>query len=171
MMDFFFRLSMAPGVIIHELSHALFCIFGGIKIHKIKLYSFNPKSKIAGFVTHDEPESFFQNFLISFGPFFINSLTTLILFSLIKSPWLVWQNTLYLWLGLTIGLQAIPSTGDAQSLLQSANRKVFKNPFIVLAYPFVFLIFLLNWLKRIHFDLLYVLTLFWLGNIFLKNGL
>ncbi len=171
MMEFVFRLAMAPGVIVHELSHALFCILGGVKIYKIKLFSFSNKSKVAGYVTHEDPESFWQNFLISFGPFFINSLMVLFLFALIRPPYLVWQNTLYAWLGLVIGLQAIPSTGDAQSLFESANRKVFRNPIIVLAYPVIFVLYILNWLKRINFDLVYVLVLFWLGNIFLKNGI
>jgi len=169
MMEFIFRLSMAPGVIMHELAHALFCIFSGVKIYKIKLFSFNIRSKVAGYVTHEEPESFWQNFLITFGPFIINSLTTLFLFALIKPPYLIWQNTLYLWLGLVIGLQAIPSTGDAESLFSTSNRRILRNPLILIAYPFVFLIYLLNWLKRINFDLVYVILLFWLGNIVLKG--
>lgn len=171
MFDYIFRLSMAPGVIMHELSHALFCVFGGVRIYKMRLFTLNRRNRVAGFVTHEEPQSFLQNFLITFGPFFINSLVALFLFSLIKSPYLVWQNTLFAWLGLTIGLQAIPSSGDAQSLLISANRRVWRNPLVVLAYPFVFLIYILNWLKRIHFDLIYVGILFWLGNIALKTGI
>lgn len=160
---------MAPGVMIHELSHALFCVFSGVKIYKIKLFSFNKKSKVAGYVTHAEPENFIQNFLISFGPLFINSLVTLFLFALIKPPFLVWQNTLLAWLGLVIGLQAIPSNGDAESLFSAANRRVLRNPLILLAYPFIGLIYILNWLKKINFDLIYVIFLFWLGNILLKG--
>lgn len=171
MMDYIFRLSMAPGVIIHELSHALFCVFSGVKIYKMRLFSLNKRNKIAGFVTHAEPDSFLQNFFITFGPFLINSFITLFLFSLIKAPYLVWQNTFFLWLGLTIGLQAIPSTGDAKSLVSTANRRILRNPLILIAYPFVFLIYLLNWLKKIHFDLIYVGVLFWLGNILLKSGI
>ncbi len=171
MMEYIFRLSMAPGVIMHELSHALFCIFSGVKIYKIKLFSFSRRSKIAGYVQHAEPESFWQNFLITFGPLIINSLIVLFLAALIKAPYLVWQNTLYAWLGLVFGLQAIPSPGDAQSLFGAANRRVLRNPLILLAYPFVFLIYLLNWLKRLNIDLIYVIFLFWLGNIALKGGI
>lgn len=171
MMDYIFRLSMAPGVIMHELSHALFCVFSGVKIYKIRLFTFSKRARVVGFVTHAEPESFFQNFLITFGPLIINSLITLFLFALIKPPYLVWQNTLFVWLGLVFGLQAIPSDGDAQSLFGLANRRVLRNPLVLLAYPFVFAIFILNWLRRIHFDLLYVIFLFWLGNIALKGGI
>lgn len=171
MLDYIFRLSMAPGVVIHEFSHALFCVFGGVKIYKMRFFTLNRRSRVVGYVQHAEPESFWQNFLISIGPFLINSLIALFLFSLIKSPYLVWQNTLFAWLGLTIGLQAIPSSGDAQSLLISANRRVWRNPLVVLGYPFVLLIYILKWLKKIHIDLVYVFFLFWLGNIALKGGI
>ncbi len=171
MLDYIFRLSMAPGVIIHELSHALFCLFSGVKIYKMRLFTLNKRARVVGFVTHAEPESFWQNFLITFGPLIINSLITLFLFALISPPYLVWQNTLYAWLGLVFGLQAIPSDGDAQSLLVSANRRVWRNPLVVLGYPFVLLIYILNWLKKIHIDLIYVFFLFWLGNIALKGGI
>ncbi len=155
----------------HELAHALFCVFGGVKIYKMRLFSFSRRTRMAGYVQHAEPESFWQNFLITFGPFIVNSLATLFLFALIKPPYLVWQNTLFIWLGLVVGLQAIPSTGDAQSLFRTTNRRVLRNPLILLAYPFVFLIYLLNWLKRLNIDLVYVIFLFWLGNIALKGGI
>ena len=164
-MYYFYSLLTAPGVVVHELSHAIFCLLSGIKIHRIKLFQFG---EAAGYVVHDEPQRFHQALLISLGPLLINSLLALILFSLLIPPYERWQIYVYGYLGIVIGLHAIPSNGDAKTLFQIANRRVWKNPFVILGYPFVLLIYILNLLKRLHIDLIYVGVLFWLGRIFLK---
>jgi len=162
---YLFNLLTAPGVMIHELSHAFFCVVAGVKIKKIKLFQFgNP----AGYVVHEEPQKFYQSFLISFGPLIINSLLAMFLFSQFKTPYYNWQSLLYLWIGFAIGLHAIPSSGDAKSLFQSTNEKFWHNPLVIVAYPFIIILYILNLLKRLHIDIVYVGFLFWLGDIFLK---
>lgn len=165
-MYYIYALLTAPGVIIHELGHAFFCFLARVKIHKIKLFRFgNP----AGFVTHDEPKNFYQAISISFGPLIANTLVALFAFARVFPPYAAWQNVIPLWLGIAIGLHAIPSTGDAQALLSTTNRRIFRNPLIAVGYPFVLIIYFLNILKRLHIHVLYVALLFWLGNIFLKG--
>ncbi len=156
----------APGVIVHELSHALFCVLARVRIHRINLFRFN---QVAGFVVHDEPEKLYQSFLISAGPFIINSLLALIFFAWVVPPWnrvVVW---VWLWLGVAIGLHAIPSAQDAFALIEATNRRVFRNPLVLACYPFAFALYLLHYVKRFHLDIAYVGLLFWLGNIFLKH--
>jgi len=160
----FYNIITAPGVMLHELGHTLFCVTAGVKIHKIKLFQFG---KTAGYVVHDEPQKFFAGFLISFGPLIVNSLVVLFLFSQWGEPY-GWHEWLFLWLGVAFGLHAIPSTEDAHSLFQLANRRVFKNPLVVVGYPFVLVLYVLNVLKRLHIDWLYVVLLFWLGAMYLK---
>lgn len=163
---YFFNLITAPGVIVHELSHALFCVLAKVKIVRIKLFGFgNP----AGYVTHAEPTKFYQSFLISFGPLIVNSLLSMFLFSQFKHPYYHWQSILFLWLGVAIGLHAIPSAKDAKSLLQSANYRFWRNPLVIVAYPFILVLYILNLLKRLHIDIVYVAFLFWLGNLYLKH--
>ena len=58
---YFYNLLTSPGVIVHELSHALFCVFARVRIHSIKLFQFR---ETAGYVVHDEPRKFLQGFLI-----------------------------------------------------------------------------------------------------------
>ncbi len=63
-----FRFFVAPGVIIHEYSHALACLITGAKIHEIKLFK-----KEGGHVKHEPPKwppkfTFFSKVLISFAP-------------------------------------------------------------------------------------------------------
>ncbi|MFA6486081.1 MAG: metalloprotease family protein [Candidatus Magasanikbacteria bacterium] len=165
-MYYLYSLLTAPGVAIHELAHAVFCLLSGVKIHRIKLFQFGPT---AGYVVHDEPEMFYQALLISLGPLIINSLLAMGLFSQLVEPYGCWQVILFGWLGIAIGLHAIPSTGDAQTLLSIANRRVWRNPLIILGYPFVLAIYILNLLKRLHIDIVFVALLFWLGRMYLKG--
>lgn len=159
-------LLLAPGVVVHELGHLIFCLLAGVRIHRVSLFRF---SETAGFVVHDEPRSFIQAFFISTGPLTLNSLVAPLLFSQL----LPWHTTpaafLFIWLGLVIALQAIPSNGDARALFKTTNHTLRRNPFAVILYPAVGFIYLLNLLKRLHIDLIYAVFLFWLGAIALKN--
>ncbi len=57
---YFLMILGAPGVMVHELAHAFFCLFFGIRIYKINLFQFK---QVAGYVTHSEPKSFIASFL------------------------------------------------------------------------------------------------------------
>jgi len=163
---YFYTLFTAPGVMVHELAHAIFCVFAGVKVYRIKLFGFG---QTAGFVQHDEPTKFYQSFLISIGPLLINSFLAMVLFSRFKMPYLTWQPWVLLWLGFAIGMHAIPSSQDAKSLFQAANHRFLHNPLVVIAYPFILLLYILYLLKKFHIDILFVGVLFWLGNIYLMK--
>ncbi|MBI2444066.1 MAG: M50 family metallopeptidase [Candidatus Magasanikbacteria bacterium] len=154
----------APGVVVHELAHAAFCVLAGVRIHRIKLFQFR---RVAGFVVHEEPRQFYQAFLISLGPLLGNSLLALISFAqvyTITAP----RTLLYAYLGVVVGLHAIPSNHDAGALWQTARRRMWRNPLVLLCLPAVLIIYLLNFLKRLHIDFLYVALLWWLGGWYLK---
>lgn len=159
-----YALLAAPGVVVHELAHAIFCLFARVRIHQLKLFQFR---RVAGFVVHEEPTKFYQAILISLGPLLLNSLLALVSFSqtrIIAFPRLL----LYAYLGIVIGLHAIPSDHDAAALWQTARRRMWRNPLVLLCLPAVLGIRLLNWLKRLHIDFLYVALLWWLGGWYLK---
>lgn len=162
---YFISLILAPGVIMHELGHIIFCLSSGVRIHRIKLFRFG---KTAGFVVHDEPHSLIQALLISYGPLIINSLVAMLLSSQIKQPYPSLHNGLFFWLGFVIALQAIPSNGDAKALMSTTNHTLRRNPLAIIIYPFALLIYLLNALKRIHLDSAYAVLLLWLGALYLK---
>lgn len=162
---YFISLLLAPGVIMHELGHIIFCLSSGVKIHRIKLFRFG---ETAGFVVHDEPRSLIQAMLISYGPLIINSFVALLLFSQIKSPYPSLYNVLFFWLGFIIALQAIPSNGDANALRNTTSHTLRRNPLAIITYPFALLIYLLNALKRVHLDFAYAILLLWLGASYLK---
>jgi hypothetical protein len=162
---YLYALITSPGVMVHELAHAFFCVLSGTKIFKISLFRFN---ETAGYVVHAEPRGFFPAFLITFGPLIVNSYLAMYLFTLLD--WAsIWWSLLFLWLAIAIGLHAIPSRGDAKSLFQSANRKIWRNPLVILFYPFVLLIYILNLLKKLYFDIIYVAFLWYVAiNYFIK---
>lgn len=163
---YLFDLVTAPGVAMHELGHAFFCFTAGVRVHKIKLFQFG---RTAGYVLHDEPDNFFQGFLISIGPLIMNSIFALFAFAKFKFSTIDWHPWVWLYFGIAVGLHAIPSDGDAQALLSLANRRILKNPLVIIGYPFVMLLYIFYWMKRFHLDWIYVIVLFWLGNIFLKK--
>jgi len=166
MLYYLYALLTAPGVIVHELGHAVFCMLGRVKIYRLCLFRWgNP----AGFVVHDEPKYFYQSIFISYGPFIVNTLITLFCFSRVTPPFGRAEPWMYLWLGGAIGLHAIPSTGDAKTLLQTTNRRVWKNPLLLVGYPFILLLYILNGLKHLHIDILYVGALFWVSAVYLKG--
>ena len=65
-----------------------------------------------------------------------------------------------MWLGLSIGMHAIPSSQDAQNLWSDAKQHVKSlNPLAIIAFPIVILIYVFNVLRVIWADLLYGLLL------------
>lgn len=62
-----YRIFVAPGVILHELSHAIACLLTGTKIHSISLFD-----KDGGSVEHQKSKiPFFGQLLISLAPFLV----------------------------------------------------------------------------------------------------
>ncbi len=155
---------MAPGVIFHELAHAVSCVLSRVKIFKIKLFGFGDP---AGFVEHAVPESFFQSLVISSGPLIFNSLLALLAFSRVVISFSV-ESIICLWLGVVIALHAIPSMGDVEALFRSAKRTLRKNILIIFCFPLVGVLYGLNFFKKIHIHVVYAALLFWLGSVYLK---
>ena len=66
---------MGLGTMLHELSHAIFCIVFNHKITEVNLLSYDPQAKSLGFVSHEwDKASFYQsagNFFIGLAPLII----------------------------------------------------------------------------------------------------
>lgn len=160
-------LLMAPGIIVHELAHAFFCVLFGVKIYRINLLRYN---EVAGYVIHAEPRRFLPAFFISFGPLIINSLLAVFLFAKVELIF-SWSIALYFWLGIAFGLQAIPSTGDAKALFNNANHNFWRNPLVIIFYPLVLILYFLNFLKYIYIDFIFVIFLFYIAQFYAKAWL
>ena len=148
-----------PGIIVHELGHLLLCRLLGVKVHGWCLFR---AEKPQGFVIHEKVESVFKNFLITFGPFFVNSLLAIVLAAVhlgVKDAFPL--NVFFLWLAFSVGMHAFPSTGDGKNLwdatIASLKRlRVWNAVFL----PFVAFIYIGALLSFFWVDLFYAGALF-----------
>ena len=151
-----------PGVIVHEIAHMLFLKLRGIRILDVCFFRFgNP----AGYVVHEEIQRFDTSFLVSVGPFFVNSVLCILICFPAFFPFKVFGvkdplSYFLLWIGVSIGMHAFPSTQDAKNLLSHARRQVSSlSPLAIISFPLVFLIYLANSLSFFWIDYLYGLAI------------
>ncbi len=151
-----------PGVIVHEAAHLLFCRLRKVPVLEVCFFRFGDP---AGYVLHAESPDFTTNFLIAVGPFIVNSTLCVLLCCPVLFPSLAFQHDdlltyPLLWIGLSIGMHAFPSTGDAQNLWRHARVAVREKSILaLLSFPLVVLIFVANVLRVLWFDLLYGVAL------------
>ena len=161
-----------PGVIVHESAHLIFCKLRGVAVFDV---CFLRMGNPAGYVLHETPRDFLSAFLISTGPFFINSLLCFIICFPVFLPMRVFGiedpiSYVLMWLGISIGMHAFPSTGDANVLWVEA-RKAAKNwnPLAIVSLPLVGVIYVDNLLSIFWFDYLYGILIGFLLPEFLLN--
>ena len=153
---FLIALVTFPGVIVHEIAHQLFCRLFRVAVLDVCYFRLGNPS---GYVLHEPPRTTGQHLVIGIGPFLVNS----ILGPLIAFPAIIPArfgefsplDFLLLWLGVSIGMHAFPSTGDAKSIW-AAVWSPGTSPLIrLVATPIVGLIFLgaigsIFWLDAIY---------------------
>ena len=115
-----------PGVIVHEFAHMIFCKIRNVAVFDACYYDTKTGG---GFVIHEVTENFTTTFLISMGPFFVNTLLCLMIciptyipikFFDIDHP----LSYFLIWLGISIGMHAIPSDHDANCIFQQAKESI-----------------------------------------------
>ena len=147
-----------PGIIVHEFAHMLFCRLRKVAVLDACYFRIgNP----AGYVVHENTGNFTTTFLISMGPFFVNTLLCLLIclpaympikFFDLEHPF----SYFLIWLGVSIGMHAIPSNQDAENVYEQAREKVKEwNVLALLSFPVVGLIYLFNILRVFWADLIY----------------
>lgn len=148
-----------PGVIIHELAHQIFCRIMRVPVYEVKYFQF---SNPCGYVMHESTENPFKTFMISIGPFLVNTLIGMIIISPAAIELIIFEdysnplNLVLGWLGFSILMHAFPSTGDAKVLVNN----IFKNRNVnilvkILVAPIIGLIYIgalgsLVWLDAIY---------------------
>ena len=174
------RLLGLPGIVVHEIAHYYFCLLAGTRVHEVVFFRFGHP---AGYVVHTAPRRYTAHLLISLGPLLVNSLLSVLLFTLVRGlyfdlPPVPWRDydlaDLYLlavasWLALSIALQALPSTGDATSLWQATSWHLGQRHVLaIIGVPIVGLIRLANLMRAVFIDWAYAGALailpWWLGS-------
>ena len=167
-----------PGVITHELSHYLFCIIFNAKVIEVCYYNFKDSS---GYVRHERPKHLYQDIFIATAPFFCNTF----LGSLVAYPTIInkfstfglrsldWRDILNMIISISIGMNAIPSKGDALSMWNFAGDSDMNLLLKIIAKliiaPLVLLVFILNFLSSyLKIDLFYGICIYFLGPQLIK---
>ncbi len=171
---FVISLATFPGVIIHEAAHLLFCRLFKLPVFDVKFFQLgNP----AGYVIHGQTNDFKATFFVSMGPFFVNTVLCVLFCSAAFLP--VWELNandplayFFYWLGLSIGMQAFPSTEDLKHIWKLAPAEVKSgNLLAIISYPIVALLYVLNLARFFWSDLGYGLAVGVLGPIALFRAL
>ena len=162
-----------PGVVIHELSHHLFCIILKVKVIKVCYYNFRDSS---GYVLHEQPKSLYQNVLISTAPFFLNSFIGILIayptivnkLSTLDLESLNYQDFFRLIISISIGMNSIPSKGDGLNIwryVSDSGMNFLLRLFAqIIITPLVTIIYLINFSSSyIKIDLLYGLCVCFIG--------
>ena len=155
---FLVAIATFPGVMVHEVAHMLFCKWRGVAIIDVCFFRFgNP----VGYVVHEEVEDFTTSFLVSVGPFFINSLLCILICLPAYVPVRVLGlehplSYVLLWLGVSIGMHAFPSIQDASGLWHAAKKAASGgNVLAIISFPLVIVICAANVLSFFWLDYLY----------------
>lgn len=147
-----------PGVIVHEFAHMLFCRLRKVAVLDACYFRVGNPS---GYVIHENTSNFTTTFLVAMGPFFINTALCLLICLPAYIPIRVFQldqplSYFLMWLGVSIGMHAVPSNQDANNVYEQAKENVkLKNPLALVSFPIVGLIYLFNILRMFWADLIY----------------
>ena len=151
-----------PGVIVHEAAHMFFCKLRRVAVFDMCFFRIgNP----AGYIIHEEIADFTSAFLVCVGPLLINSILCFFICFPAFMPVRVFHiehplSYVLLWLGVSIGMHAFPSTHDAQNLFMHAKKAAKTlNPLALLSFPLVVLIVVANVASILWADYLYGIAL------------
>lgn len=142
-----------PGIILHEIGHLAFCELAGVRVHTHKLIDQN----LEGHVVHEKPKSVYKQFLVTFGPFFFNTLATAAFTLLATSTGPL--AGIFLWLAISSGMHAFPSLQDGKVLLEHTENEINSGKYLasLLLLP-ISLIYLGALLSIFWADLFYALV-------------
>ncbi len=153
-MDFnkFLNVFFFPGIIFHELSHALACILLNVSIKKIKLVG-----KDGGYVVHDDSKSY-KIIIISLFPFFLNIFISLVCARVVLLEKDLLVIVVCSWLALASIFFCLPSAQDAKNVFSVLKRSYFKKQsfflmfikilFIPITLSIILLVFLFRLVDR-----------------------
>ena len=151
-----------PGVMVHEAAHMLFCKLRGVAIFAVCFFRFgNP----TGYVIHEPIKDFTTSFLVCVGPLIVNSALCVVFCFPAFVPIKVFGQKdplsyFLIWLGVSIGMHAFPSTQDAKVLWFSAkNAARHHNPLAMISFPLVVVLYIANILRFFWLDYAYGVAL------------
>lgn len=157
-----------PGVVAHEFAHATACRAVGVPVLEVVYFRFGDPP---GYVRHLNPDHYRQSVVISVAPFLVNTIVAFgaflgvgVLVTMVDGVGSAPVETIVLgvvlsWVGLSVGMNAFPSTGDAKTLWDRSRTEWRRSPVVLLGIPVVALIYVVNLLSWLWAHLFYALGL------------
>jgi hypothetical protein len=120
-----FVILLAPGIVLHEVSHYLMCRALGVRVQKLRLLEVDKHWHLKGYVIPDPIQnSFFKPFMIAVAPSMISTILACLLILVAPSFTEPWIEVLVSWLVASLILCCGPSRDD----LVFAFRSITKYP-------------------------------------------
>lgn len=128
-----------PGVILHEIAHRFFCDINNVPVYEIRYFKL--WNRVAGHVVYKPTNNVKHDFLIAIAPLIVNSLFCMLLTLSIGIRFYfgtdfifgtgssVFDNLLemaLIWIGYSIGYNAIPSNQDVARLVDYSESRLSK---------------------------------------------
>jgi hypothetical protein len=153
-----------PGVIVHEFAHRLFCDLTKTDVYDEAYFRLNDDDTTVGFVVHAQPKSLLKSFLISFGPLIVNTILCMVLtfpFTLKVglNLSLGWSDIFMEWVGICIGIHAIPSNQDAKSFKEFVGMHKGEGVLYVISLALSLFFWIANLLRFFWFDVFFALLI------------
>jgi hypothetical protein len=168
-----------PGVVVHEFAHASACRAVGVPVLEVVYFRFgNPP----GYVRHANPARYRQSVVISVAPFLVNTVVAFGSFLAAGAfvatggsiGGIAFETAIVVavlgWIGLSVGMHAFPSTGDARTLWVRSRKEWRRSPIVLLGVPVVALIYVVNLLSWLWAHVIYSLGLL-VGALYLVSVL
>lgn len=137
-----FRVLTGPGIICHELAHAVACAVFGLRIEEVE---FLQLSGPAGYVSHERPHTWIQSLAVSSAPALVNTAVSLALFQFLIG---IYQGSgvtagviviAGVWVGLSALIHAVPSLQDVQTVWDATTRRWYRLPTAIVVYPLLWI--------------------------------
>ena len=134
-----------PGIILHELSHAIACVVLGVKIKKIQWIG-----KDGGFVVHEHNKSY-KTIIVSVMPFFLNIVYSIACALLFTMDIGLALKIVLLWVGASALFFCLPSKDDSKNVFDSVKDSYSKKQSLlrwvykIILIPITLVILILCW--------------------------
>lgn len=165
-------LATFPGIIVHEYGHALFCRLLNIRIIEVCYLQFDDMDRPLGYVLHERPTRPWHQILIAAGPFMLNSILGPVIGALGVALLAAAEGRgtaqvaggVVIWAGLSLGMHAFPSRGDAESAWRAVSEPGLVLPMRLLAYPVLLLAYVGSCpIIYVHLGYSGILMAMWVG--------
>ncbi len=169
MAKYFWHYVFFPGMIFHELSHYIACIFCGVKVRKVKFFGTEE-----AYVAHEQP-NVWQSIAITLAPFVLGNFFALLLLNAANAM-LLEPNLLillYYWFAFALILYSFPSVQDAKNSFSTLinfysksvlhGKKAPMRVFWLITFPFVFIPLVLMLGLMLLFNYAFAFRIIWLA--------